>query len=155
SFPCFLGALRRLMARIICQQNCPADPGSEAVRRLRSPAPHCLLCPEMFILSSFHKSCRKGFHMRNLLCGICLLLLAVPAVSQSAPSSGNPIKFDVKNMDTSIDPCVDFYKYACGGWMKANPIPGDQVRWGRFNQLAEDNLAVLHTILEQASKSDP
>ena len=39
--------------------------------------------------------------------------------------------------------------------MKANPIPSDQTRWGRFNQLAEDNLAILHSILDETAKPDP
>jgi endothelin-converting enzyme/putative endopeptidase len=35
-------------------------------------------------------------------------------------------------MDKSIDPCVDFYHYSCGGWQKKNPIPPDQVSWGVY-----------------------
>src|SRR4051794_16301090 len=84
---------------------------------------------------------------------VFLFLLTVAGFAQSATS--NPIKFDVKNMDTKIDPCVDFFKYACGGWVGNNPIPSDQSRWGRFNQLAEDNLAILHDILDKSSKPDP
>jgi predicted metalloendopeptidase len=58
-------------------------------------------------------------------------------------------------MDASVDPCVNFFQYACGNWMKNNPIPADQTRWGRFNELAEDNLAILHDILEKAAQNDP
>jgi endothelin-converting enzyme/putative endopeptidase len=47
---------------------------------------------------------------------------------------------------------VDFYQYACGGWMKSNPIPADQSRWGTFEELAERNREILHQILEDAAR---
>jgi endothelin-converting enzyme/putative endopeptidase len=47
---------------------------------------------------------------------------------------------------------VDFYQYACGGWMKSNPIPADQSRWGTFEDLAERNREILHQILEDAAR---
>ena len=59
---------------------------------------------------------------------------------------------DVKAMDRSADPCVDFYQYACGGWMKNNPIPADQARWDVYSKLAQDNRRYLWGILEDLSK---
>jgi len=63
--------------------------------------------------------------------------------------------FDLSAMDRTADPCNDFYQYVCGTWINNNPIPADQGRWGRFNQLAERNRLMLRKILEQASANDP
>jgi endothelin-converting enzyme/putative endopeptidase len=56
-------------------------------------------------------------------------------------------------MDKTVDPCVDFYTYSCGGWMKKNPIPPDQSTWSAYGKLQDENLAQLRTILEEAAKA--
>jgi putative endopeptidase len=79
-----------------------------------------------------------------LLCGL--------AAQTPAPNASKPLQFDLTAIDKSVDPCVDFYQYACGTWMKKNPIPPDQATWGRFDELQQRNLEILHRILEEAAK---
>ncbi|MEY2880474.1 MAG: hypothetical protein RLZZ15_2854, partial [Verrucomicrobiota bacterium] len=62
---------------------------------------------------------------------------------------------DLKNFDLAVKPSDDFYRHVNGTWLRNNPIPPDQSRWGGFNQLAEGNLANLRAIAERAAtKSD-
>src|SRR5437870_3236253 len=58
--------------------------------------------------------------------------------------------FDTANLDKTCKPCDDFYQFAMGGWMKANPIPPEYAIWGSFSQLADRNQKNLREILEAA-----
>lgn len=60
--------------------------------------------------------------------------------------------FDPKNLDASAKPQVDFYQYADGGWIKANPIPADHSSWGAFDELQNNNEMILHGILDKATE---
>jgi putative endopeptidase len=81
------------------------------------------------------------------------LALGILALATVAPAQDS--RFSVSALDRTVDPCVDFYAFACGGWRRANPIPADQTRWGRFNELAERNREELHRILERAKDPGP
>ncbi len=65
----------------------------------------------------------------------------------------NPPPIDPKNIDTSVKPQDDFYKFANGNWLKNNPIPPEYSRWGSFNELIEKNNDKLHEIAEKAAKA--
>ena len=89
--------------------------------------------------------------MRSLLFGVCLVLLAVVASAQTSQPQPSA-RFSIDNIDKSVDPCADFYQYACGNWLKTKEIPGDRPSWDSFSEVEEQNLAVLRDILETAEK---
>ena len=77
------------------------------------------------------------------------------AYAQSAPSAASsaasPSVLDVTSIDTSVDPCTDFFAYSCGSWLQKNPIPPDKTSWGIGGKLADQNRALLREILEEAA----
>ncbi len=60
---------------------------------------------------------------------------------------------DVSSMDLLVSPTNDFYRYANGTWLKNNPVPSTESRWGNFNLVAERNEKVLRDIVEKLAKT--
>jgi putative endopeptidase len=93
--------------------------------------------------------------------GVALLavLAVAPAFGQSQTETAQTRQdlrvFDSSLIDTSVNPCENFYRYSCNGWFKRNPLPADQTSYGRFTELFELNRLHLKQILEDASKPDP
>jgi putative endopeptidase len=91
--------------------------------------------------------------------GLILLIVGAAAVAladagEGAADTPGYWGFDTANLDKTCKPCDDFYQFAMGGWMKANPIPPEYATWGSFTVLADKNQQNLRQILEAAAKAN-
>ena len=80
----------------------------------------------------------------------CALLGAVAALAAAETAPRIP-RFSIDYMDKTVDPAADFFHYAAGNWIKANPVPADKSRWGAFIELQERNWFLIHGILDSTA----
>jgi putative endopeptidase len=90
--------------------------------------------------------------IHTLVIGASVLTLA--ACQQSGSNAANKSErklLDPANMDTTVKPGDNFFLYANGTWLKNNPVPPSETRWGSFNELVENNYKALHGLLDEAA----
>lgn len=87
--------------------------------------------------------------MKKLIPMMLFASVSIAAMGQAPLKSG----IDLKNLNQSVKPAEDFYEFACGGWMKNNPLPGEYSRFGSFDQLAKNNTERINSILGELLKN--
>jgi endothelin-converting enzyme/putative endopeptidase len=91
-------------------------------------------------------------HLRRPL--FAFMFVSLPIATALSYAQASPPRaasgLELGAINRGVDPCTDFYQFACGGWLKSNPIPPDRARWGRFDELQERNYEVMRRVLDAA-----
>ena len=97
--------------------------------------------------------------IKRFVCCLGALVLAFFLLAGTLSAQQPPVKtpdsrtLDPKDLDKAVSPTQDFYKFAEGGWLAANPCPPEFSRWGSFNELIDKNWQNLHAMLEEIQVS--
>lgn len=91
----------------------------------------------------------KNVYAKTLI-SMAILLLIIIGCSQMGSDTEQTVGFDLSNIDSTVSPNDNFYQYAVGNWIKNNPVPDDQTRWGAFNVLIEETNDQVKTIIDNA-----
>lgn len=87
--------------------------------------------------------------IKSIIPIVALATVSMTSVAQNPQSQQLRSGLDMSNMDNSVKPQDDFFHYACGGWMKKNPLPAAYSRYGSFDVLGEDNNKRINGILQE------
>ena len=92
-------------------------------------------------------------YKRSLAIALFIILICIVQLSAQVPLRSQAGKgVQLSYIDSTANPCEDFYQYANGIWLKTASIPADRSSWGSGSQLYEKNLSLLHDILNEAAR---
>ena len=121
----------------------------------------CETCINLFIFSRYLNKKKEKLKVKKLilllLAGSLLFSCVNTRIIKKVQVQKKPMKgrvIDPNFMDLTVRPADDFFQFVNGIWLKNNPVPADQTRWGSFNILGENNLKQVRTIVVEASKKN-
>jgi putative endopeptidase len=95
----------------------------------------------------------KNYYLKAVLFGAVTLSAVNASAQHDSPAKKKTVFIDKSHMDVSVKPGEDFYTYASGTWIRNNPVPAKETRWGSFNQLRDFNINAVKTILAESADS--